>query len=269
MPTCPPYLGETSATLRALVPDTSAHHSRTSGDGPHKATPSAPCDHETEDAMPVLRKRREAPAHTYRSDPSRAERLTPQQLHAPLGRDETVRPRDGARSRPLRQKPPNRETPSDRLAPPKIPQRTTSHPEQTVERGEHDSQTSPEDGDARIDDEPLHHEAHRTSASATTTREPVLGAHTARVVEQTRKRDTVTERHFRSNLSHCTSWCVVGRTVSYEVNAFLLQYALNRLNILLILAGNTNVTLDLAVTVLKNFELERNTIQTKNDVPAR
>lgn len=54
-----------------------------------------------------------------------------------------------------------------------------------------------------------------------------------------------------------------------EVNAFLLQYALNRLNILLILAGNTNVTLDLAVTVLKNFELKRDTIQTENDVPAR
>lgn len=57
--------------------------------------------------------------------------------------------------------------------------------------------------------------------------------------------------------------------VSYEVNAFLLQYALNRLNILLILAGNANVTLDLAVTVLKNFELKRDTVQTENDVPAR
>lgn len=60
-----------------------------------------------------------------------------------------------------------------------------------------------------------------------------------------------------------------GHTVSYEVNTFLLQYALNRLNILLILAGNANVTLDLAVTVLENFELKRDSIQTENDVPAR
>lgn len=66
-----------------------------------------------------------------------------------------------------------------------------------------------------------------------------------------------------------TSWRVVDHTVSYEVNALLLQYTLNRLNILLILAGNANVTLDPAVTVLKNFELKRDTIQAENDVPAR
>ncbi len=94
-------------------------------------------------------------------------------------------------------------------------------------------------------------------------------ARAARVVERTGKRDTVTEKHFRSNLSRRTSWRVVGHAVLYEVNTFLLQYALNRLNILLILAGNANVTLDLAVTVLKNFELKRDTIQTENDVPAR
>lgn len=58
-------------------------------------------------------------------------------------------------------------------------------------------------------------------------------------------------------------------TVSYEVNAFPLQYALNRLNILLILAGNTDIALDLTVTVLENFELKRDTIKTKNDVPTR
>ena len=58
-------------------------------------------------------------------------------------------------------------------------------------------------------------------------------------------------------------------TVSYEVNAFLLQYALNRLNILLILAGDANVAIDLAVTVFKNFELKRDTIQAENYMPAR
>lgn len=109
----------------------------------------------------------------------------------------------------------------------------------------------------------------RNETIATTTREPAPAPHTARVVERTRKRDTVAERHFQSNLSRCTSRRGVGSTVSYKVNAFLLQYALNRFNILLILASNANVALDLAVTALKNFELKRDTIQTENDVSAR
>lgn len=149
--------------------------------------------------------------------PIQAERSTLYNHALPLGRDKTVRPQDRARSRPL-----NRETLSDRLAPPTVPQRTTNHPEHAIERA--------------------------------------------------RERDTVAESHFQSNLSHWTHWYVAVshcHTVSYEVNAFLLQHALNRLNILLILAGNANVTLDLAVTVLKNFELKRDTIQTENDVPAR
>ena len=109
----------------------------------------------------------------------------------------------------------------------------------------------------------------RNKTIATTMRKPAPGARTARLVERTRKRDTIAERHFQSNLSHCTSWCVVGYTASYNVNALLLQYALNRLNILLILTGNTNVTLNLAVTTLENFKLKRDTIQTENDMPAR
>ena len=109
----------------------------------------------------------------------------------------------------------------------------------------------------------------RNETIVTTMGKPIPVAHTARAVKQTRKRDTVAERHFQSNPSHCTSWHVIGHTVSYEINTLLLQYALNRLNILLILAGNADITLDLAVTVLKNFELKRDTIQTKNDMPAR
>lgn len=62
-------------------------------------------------------------------------------------------------------------------------ERTANHPEQPIERGKHDSQTSPEENDARIDDEPFHHEAHGTSASVTTTRKPVLRAYTAQVIE--------------------------------------------------------------------------------------
>lgn len=118
----------------------------------------------------------------------------------------------------------------------------------------------------------LHNEAHRASTGATTTRNPILGAHTARVVERARKQNTITKTHSQSNLSGWMGWHAIVnpcRTVSYEVNAFLLQHALNRLNIPLILAGDANVTLDLAVTVLKNFELERNTIQAENYMPAR
>lgn len=84
------------------------------------------------------------------------------------------------------------------------------------------------------------------------------------------KRSTLTARHSRrSNLvgwhvatSHC-------HTVSYEINTPPLQYALNRLNILLIHTSNTNATVNLAVTVLNNFKLKRDTIQTKNDLPTQ
>ena len=122
---------------------------------------------------------------------------------API-RDETIRPRDRARSRTLRQRLPDREARADRLTPPTIPLPTAHHPEQTIERGNHDSQTSPNENDARVDDEPFHNEVHEaTATAATTTREPVLGAHTARVVERARKRNTIAETHFRSNLSNC------------------------------------------------------------------
>ena len=122
---------------------------------------------------------------TERADPPRSRAL-------PLGRDKAVRSRD----RPL-----NRKTPSDRPTLMTPPQRTTDHPEQPIERGEHNSRTSPKEGNARIDDEPLHHEAHGAGASATTTRKPTPGPHTARVVERARKRNTVAETHFRSDLS--------------------------------------------------------------------
>ena len=156
------------------------------------------------------------------------------------------------------------------------PSRTISHRQSRAPAGperNHRKRTEPaagpEDGDARIDNEPLHREVAEAGTGVTTTRKPVLRAHTALVIERTGDRNTVAESHFQSNLSRCTSWRGVGHTVSYEINAFLLQYALNRLNILLILTGNANVTLDLAVTVLKNFELKRNTIKTENDVSAR
>ena len=190
---CPPHRGETSATLRGLVPDTSAHPPRTSDDGPHMTAPSAPCDHKTEDAMQSHRKDEgggssRAPIRAERStlgsrtlSPSRNKTIG-DRLNLPPNRNKTIRSQD---------RPPNRETLNDRPTLPTIPQRATDHPKQTVERGDHDSQASPEDGDARIDDEPLHHEAHGTSATVTTTRKPALGPHTARVVERARKRDTI------------------------------------------------------------------------------
>ena len=54
-----------------------------------------------------------------------------------------------------------------------------------------------------------------------------------------------------------------------DVNTPLLQYAPNLLNIIHIHASNTDTTLDLAVTVLNNFELKRDTVQTENDLPAQ
>ena len=133
--------------------------------------------------------------------PIRAERPTLDSHALPPGRNETVRPRDRARSRPLRQRPLNRETPGNRPAPLTPPQQTTDHPEQPIERDNHNSQTNPEENDARVDDEPFHHEAHGTSVSVTTTRKPAPGPYTTRVVERARERNTVAERHFQSDLS--------------------------------------------------------------------
>lgn len=216
----------------------------------------------------------------------RAERSTPDSRTPPLGRNETIRyrpnrplsrnetirPRDRAQNRTLRDGPLNRETLSDRLAPLAIPQRTTDRPEQTVERGEHDSQTSPEDDDARVDDEPFHHEADRAKAGMTTTRKPAAGPHATRVVERARERNTVAKTHFQSDLSNLVGWCVAVshlHAISHNVNAVLLQCAPNLLNLLLIHTTNTNTTVNLAVTVLHNFKLKRDALQTKNDFPAQ
>lgn len=142
---------------------------------------------------------------------------------------------------------------------------------QSKERGDHDSQTSPEENDARIDDEQLHHEAHKTSASATTTRKPMPGPYAARVVERARERDAITETHFQSNLSCWTYWHVASlcHTVSHNVNTALLQHTPNLFNLLLIHTANTNATVNLAVSMLNNFKLKRDTVQTKNDFPAQ
>ena len=139
-------------------------HPVRSWDGGHDASPRSgpPSSH-----APIRTKRAALDSHTL-----------------PLGRNETIRPRPGARNRTLQPRPLNRCTPGDRPTPPTVPQRTTNRPEHAVERGDHDSQTDPEKDDARVDDEPLHREADRAGAGLTTTREPMLRAHTARVIER-------------------------------------------------------------------------------------
>ena len=282
---CPPHRGETSTTIwggggsRHVSPPPQnigrwAVYGRVprpvrSRDGGRDVSPTEetrggrPSSH-----VPIRAERPTLDSHTL--PPSRNETIG-DRVNLPLNRNKTIRPRDEAWSRTLRQRPLNRETLSDRPTPPAIPQRTTNHPEQTIERSKHDSQTNPKDGNARIDDEPLHHEAHRTSAAMTTTREPMLGAHTARVVERARKRDTVAETHFQSNLSRWTYWYVTGlcRTVSHNVNTVLLQHAPNLLSLLRVYASNTNATVHPADMVLNNFELKRDAVQPENDFPAQ
>lgn len=119
---------------------------------------------------------------------------------------------------------------------------------------------------------PLHREFAEAGTGVTTTREPVLGAHAARVVEQGGERDAVAESHFRSNLSSWMGWYVIAslcHTVSHNVDTTLLQCAPNLFNLLLIHTTNANATIDITITVLNNFELKCDTVQTKNDLPAQ
>nr|DAM57411.1 MAG TPA: hypothetical protein [Caudoviricetes sp.] len=148
--------------------------------------------------VPIRAKRSTLDSHTLPLSRNKTVGGRPNRL---LGRNKAIRPRDRARSRPLRQRPPNRKTPNNRPAPLTPPQQTADHPEHTIERSKHNSQTNTEENNTRIDDAPLHHEAHGTSASATTTRKPMPGHHATRVIERARKRNTVAESHFRSDLS--------------------------------------------------------------------
>lgn len=102
MLTCPPRRGETSATIYgSWFPTRHPITPRTSGDGPHMTVSPVPCDHETEDTMPALRKRRER-GRPSSHVPIRPERPTTDSYALPPGRNETVRPQDRTRSRPLR-----------------------------------------------------------------------------------------------------------------------------------------------------------------------
>lgn len=191
--------------LRCHQPITAEHHERRTSDGLRTAASPIPCDHETEDTTQVMRKKPSRPpgagAPFWSASRSARRGGVHRGRNGPLGRNETIRPRDRARSRPLRPRQMNRETLNDRLTPLTPPQQATNHPEQPIELGKHDSQTGHEDGDARIDDESLHRGVEDARAGMTTTRNPVLRAHTTRVIERTRKRNTVAETHFRSDLS--------------------------------------------------------------------
>lgn len=58
-------------------------------------------------------------------------------------------------------------------------------------------------------------------------------------------------------------------TALEDVNVILLQHAPNLLSILRIHTSNTNAALNLTVTVLNDFELKRDTVQTENNLPAQ
>ena len=59
------------------------------------------------------------------------------------------------------------------------------------------------------------------------------------------------------------------RAVLDDVDTVLFQHTPNLLNILHIHAGNTDTALDPTVTMLKNFDLKRDAVQTKNNFPAQ
>lgn len=186
----------------------------------------------------------------------------------PPSRNKTIRPGDRARRQILQPRPLNREA----LTLPTIPQRTADHPEHTIERGNHNSQTDPKNSDGRINDEPLHHEADRAGATVTTTRNPTLRAHTTRVIERARKRNTITKTHFQSNLSNRVGWYVVASlccTVSDDVNTVLFQHAPNFVGNHPIHASNADTGVDFAVPVLHDFDLERDAVQAEDDFPAQ
>lgn len=54
---------------RVLVPDTTAHHPRTSDDGPHTVMSSASYNHETKDTA-TAQEGTGTPAHTHQSEPN-------------------------------------------------------------------------------------------------------------------------------------------------------------------------------------------------------
>lgn len=197
---CLPHLGETSATLRCV----GGAYGRTrrpvrSRDDGYNASPTEK----------TLRASRSGPPS--RSAPRNARRMgvrRPLDRDTLLGRDKavgdrpvrtpirnkTIRPRNRIRSRTPQPRPLNRKTLSNRLTSPTIPLPATHRPERAVERGDHDSQTGHEKDDARVDDEPLHSEVEEAGTgtrTTTTARKPMLRAHTTRVVERTRKRNTV------------------------------------------------------------------------------
>lgn len=58
-------------------------------------------------------------------------------------------------------------------------------------------------------------------------------------------------------------------TVLDDVNAILFQHAPNLLNILHIHTSNTDTTLEPTITMLNDFKLKRDTVQTENDLPAQ
>ena len=188
------------------------------------------------------------------------------------GRDETVRPRDRARSRPLRQRPLNGEAPGLNLTL-LVPQLPADQPSAAGDGGREEANYESQHADHRVD-EAVADEGPREglrTGRVVVVAAPVAAtsADSASESDEIVEGEVVANSHFRSDLSRWARWRVVGHNVSHNVNTMLLQYAPNLLSTLRIHARNTNTTLNLAITVLNNFELKRDAIQPKNDLPAQ
>lgn len=117
-------------------------------------------------------------------------------------------------------------------------------------------------------DRPLNRKALNGRPAPLTVPRPAAD-HPEHAVERAGKRDTVTKTHFPIGPFTLDGLACRYHVVSYQVNAIFFQHSPNLLDILHIRAGNADTTLDLAVTVLNNFDLKRDTIQAENDMPAR
>ena len=94
--------------------------------------------------------------------------------------------------------------------------------------------------------------------------------HALTQTERTGHQDAVTKTHFQSKPFKLSGLIVNPcLTVSDNINTFLLQRTPNLLNILHFHTGNTDAAIDIAVTMLNDFELKRDAIQAKDDFPAQ
>lgn len=146
------------------------------------------------------------------------------------------------------------------------PQLTHTDPSRTADPRQSRAPAEPKRNHKRRAEPAAEPERNRTAsrqdpepAAATTTRKPTPGHHTARAVERPGKWNTVAKTHFQSDLSNLVGWHVAVspcHAISHNINTILLQCTPNLFNLLLIHSTNANAAINLAVTILNNFELK-------------